>query len=113
MSDFTLDALREEADRKFAPTRIDVGGGVVVELESALRLPKNKRAKVQELEAEISSLQEKEGTTIEDLIALIHELFRQVAKKDANKLISALGDDIGVTLSVMEKYSEGTQLGEA
>ena len=43
---FTLDALRSETIRRYAPTVIDLGGGSEVELSSILRLREKDRKEV-------------------------------------------------------------------
>jgi len=45
---FTLDALRAETIRRYAPTVIDLGGGSEVELSSILRLREKDRKQVLE-----------------------------------------------------------------
>ncbi|APC43176.1 tail assembly chaperone [Mycobacterium phage Jaan] len=58
---FTLDSLREETLRRYAPTKIELSDGSQVELKSVLKLKKKAREAVQEALKEIDNLDELAG----------------------------------------------------
>ena len=54
---FTLDALRQETIRRYAPTEVDLGDGETVELKSLLRLREKDRKAVVAAIEEINALE--------------------------------------------------------
>ncbi|QFG11538.1 tail assembly chaperone [Mycobacterium phage Maminiaina] len=122
---FTLDSVREEVEREFAPVTVDMPEGSVV-LRNVLRVPKLRRDKVFKLIDELEAATKDEaGKPIpEDQLGMEHmertagiavELIRLVADSDklAEILCGILEDDVALTLAVFGKWMEVTQPGEA
>lgn len=114
---FTLDSMREEIEREFAPCVIDLGGGDTVTLQNILRLPKKLRETVFKL------LDDMNDDTDEDTGLAATEKSAEIALKilplvaDSEKLgkqlVAAIEDDLALTLRVFSNWMEGTQVGEA
>lgn len=118
---FTLDSLREEVEKEFAPVKIDIGNGTEVVLQNVLRLGKTDREKVAGLLGSLEAL-EKAGheadedsaeDAIEEMIAVVHKVIALVAKDHGDKLVAQLGDDVPLTMKVVNRWMEATQPGEA
>lgn len=109
MSSFSLDDIRAAADAKYGSTDIEFGD-TVVHLLNPLRMPKAQRDKLVNIQKEM----EGEGDEI-DQVAVFQNAIRTVAQTaaQANALIKAVGDDLGVLAEVFERYTEGQQVGEA
>jgi hypothetical protein len=108
LATYSLDQIREAAEAKYGSTDIDVGGRKI-SLLNPLRLPKRKRDKLTEIQAQLS------GEAEVDQGALLEEALRCVAatESQARCLLDEVGDDLALLVSVFEKYSEGTQAPEA
>ena len=113
---FTLDALREEVEKEFAPVKIVVSDGSEVTLRNLLRLNKRDRDRVLEklkvLESIEKSESEEEGSDIDRLVETAVEIVTLVAD-DGKKLAKELDGDISLVLKVLEVWMESTQPGEA
>lgn len=103
MATFTLDDIRAAADKKYGHTEI---GDVV--LLNPLRLPKAKRD-------ELISLQDKLGEDDADQEKLLADAIRLVAQneKKADELLDEISEDLAMLVTVFEKYSGESQVGEA
>lgn len=119
---FTLDSMREEIERQFAPCEIDLGGGNVVTLRNVLRLPKKDRDVVYALLDELGDTQKDDagedetglsGTEAAAEIAL--KIIPLVAEnqRSGEQLVEAIGDDLALTLRVFSSWMNGSQAGEA
>ncbi|QGH78026.1 tail assembly chaperone [Mycobacterium phage LoneWolf] len=122
---FTLDSVREEVEREFAPVTVDMAEGSVV-LRNVLRVPKLRRDKVFKLIDELeAATKDEDGKEIpaeslgmehmEKTAGIAVELIRLVADSDklGEILCTALEDDVALTLAVFGKWMEVTQPGEA
>lgn len=113
---FTLDSLREEVEREFAPVKIVVSDGSEVTLRNILRLPKKQREKVMEklrvLESAEKSDDEGDSDQIGRLAAAAIEVLALVADH-SDKLVEDLDGDAGVILKVLGVWMESSQPGEA
>lgn len=116
---FTLDSMREEIEREFAPCVFDLGDGKTVTLQNILRLPKKLRDSVYALLDELDEIQKND----EDTGLSATEKSAQVALKilplvaDSEKLgrvlVESIEEDLALTLRVFSAWMEGTQTGEA
>lgn len=111
-NNFSLDDIREAADKKYGSTFITVAGEDV-ELVNVLRLSKDKRN-------ELSAIQEsadkaEEGGEDVDIEEVLAKSLRLVAKSSAqaDRLINAIDGDLALLSQVFEVYSSETNLGEA
>jgi len=107
-STFTLDSLREEADRLYKPLTIPLSDGTESVLKNILRL--NAKARAGVLEA-IDAIN-KEESSVEELIANVDVIIKAVAT-NATKLLKDLDGDLAVSMKLIEKWTSGTQLPEA
>lgn len=115
---FTLDAIREVAERKYGSTEIDLGDGTVVELQSILRLNSSDRKSIQTKLKELEELSDsdetgQDGELDEGLVEIASDILLMVAKSNGKKLIREIGGDLVVTMQVLEAWLEDTQPGEA
>ncbi|MCA2331638.1 phage tail assembly protein [Mycobacterium avium] len=116
---FTLDALKEETQKKFAPVVIGMSDGSEVKLSSVLRLPKESRKLVSTTIEQLDDLEPEEDdpASIELLTEALSKVFNVIADKPA-KLLKELDDeDPMVKLHLMGEviglWIGETQLGEA
>lgn len=107
MATITLDSIRSAADKKFAPTTIDIGDRVV-ELVNPIRLPRKVRERLGQVGEEMRA----EGA---DPVAVLQNALKLVAAtpEDGKALVAALGDDLAVVLAAFEAYTSEQEVGEA
>lgn len=116
---FTLDSMREEADKKFgAPVTITVSDGSEVRLRNILRLNKAARDAVQKGLEQIQDHNDKpeDDQDTGDAFALgdaVFAILEVAAGADAKKLLKELDGDIAVGLEVLNAWLEDSQVGEA
>ncbi|AHJ88682.1 tail assembly chaperone [Mycobacterium phage RhynO] len=113
---FTLDSLREEADKTFAPVKVELSDGSHVTLRNLLRLAKNDRKKVLATLETLRSDEDKEGKTLDEIDTMVDavtEVLKVVAGKDATKLVKELDGDLGMLMGVLNHWLEETAPGEA
>jgi hypothetical protein len=120
---FTLDSLRAETIRRYAPTQVDLGDGDVVELKSILRLGEKDRKAVLDAIEEINDLEYSDET--EDDLAewadLVSEACGKVFKLIASspkKLVARLDHEdpairANLHTAVLTRWVGESQLGEA
>lgn len=117
---FTLDSLREEADKKFAPVKIGMSDGTEVTLKNLLRLGESDRKMVTKNLAIINPPEDakpEEGeddglSRVDELAKAGTEILSKVAD-DPRKLLKELDGDTGLIMQVLTTWMEGTQSGEA
>jgi|APGre2960657404_1045060.scaffolds.fasta_scaffold06014_3 hypothetical protein len=108
---FTLDSLREEVEREFAPVQIELSDGTVVTLRHLLRLPKSTRDKVIDT---LKALETEEGEEqdVDGMIDAATAVLKMVADQGA-RLVKELDGDVTLTMRVLERWMKTTQPGEA
>lgn len=117
---FTLDSMREEIEKEFAPCQIEVEGKTLT-LRNLLRVPKKNREEIYALLDELGELQRVDD---EDGSSLVNtEKSAQIALRilplvaDSEKLgralVESIEDDLALSLRVFSRWMEGTQAGEA
>jgi hypothetical protein len=114
---FTLDAMREEIEREFAPFQIKVDGEKLT-LRNLLRVPKTRRDEVYGLLDELSAAQDSvEGTlsATEKSAQIALKIIPLVAddEKLARKLVENIEDDLALTLRLFNVWMEATQSGNS
>jgi hypothetical protein len=114
---FTLQSIREEADRSFRPVVITLADGSECTLSNLLRLPKKQRLEVTRL---LKKLEHLEGNDPDDLESDDVDVFLETASQilcvvgdKGKKLVAEIDSDLTVTMKVMEKWMDSTQSGEA
>jgi len=110
----TLDSIRAAVEAKYGSYDIEITEGDVCKLRNPLRLDKDERNQLRELQERINT-EPGEGEEAPDQETLLQEAIVLVAehKPTAKKLIRAIGDDLAVLVQIFEGYSEGAQVGEA
>ena len=114
---FTLDSIREEADRSFRPVVIELSDGTECVLSNLLRLPKKQRVEVTRLLKKLEHMDGADQDSLDDdevdvFLDTATEVLSIVADK-GKKLIAEIDGDLTVTMKVMEKWMESTSSGEA
>jgi Mycobacteriophage tail assembly protein len=113
---FTLDALREEVEKEFAPIELVVSDGTTVTLRNLLRLPKKERdqvlAKLKVLESLDKSGESQDANEVDLLASTAVEILVLVSDH-GKKLADELGDDLSIILKVLSVWMESSQPGEA
>lgn len=115
---FTLDSMREEIEREFAPFQVEMPGGKLLTLRNILRVPKKNRETVYEYLDQISEAQKDEEDSLgstEKSAQIALQILPLVAdnEKLGRQLVEQIEDDLALTLRVFSKWMEGTQVGEA
>lgn len=102
--------VEAEANEKYGPFVLeDVPGGDVT-LRNVIRLTKNERQRVSELNATMKSAK----GDVNAILAAAAELLELVAAGDGGaRLVEALADDPPKIMAVLNLYMEATQPGEA
>lgn len=121
---FTLDALREETIRRYAPTEVDLGDGDTIELRPLLRLREKERKAVMDAIAEINKLDYDDDADddaiaewAEGVIAACAKVYK-IITPSFKKLMSALDhDDVTIKANlytaVLSRWVGESQVGEA
>lgn len=114
---FTLDSIRQEADRSFRPVIIELSDGTECVLSNLLRLPKGQRLQVTRLLKKLEHLEGEDADNLEQddvdvFLETATEVLSIVADK-GKKLVAEIDGDLTVTMKVMEKWMESTSSGEA
>lgn len=114
---FTLDSMREEADRTFgAPVEIGLSDGTTVPLANYLRLPQKIREEISANLDLINSTYENEDATAADQNTATDAVFRILelgARQHAQRLLADIDGDLGIATVVLNTWMEHTQVGEA
>lgn len=124
MATFTLDDIRAAADAQYGSLDIPLSAkkNDVVRLLNPLRMSDTQRKALQGIQNRINEIgKDEEGneTPTEDAIAeqtdLIKEMLLTVAENRiaGQKLLDVLNGDLAALMVVFERYTEGTQAGEA
>ena len=112
---FTLDSLREEVEKEFAPVKIGLSDGTEATLRSLVRLNKKTREEVLSTLKALQSVSDSEETTIEDVDTMVDaatKILESVAT-NGKKLVKELDGDLSLTMRVLEAWLEASQPGEA
>lgn len=99
-----LDFIRDAADKKYAAFEVDLGKGDSISLTNPLRMSKEQREKLADLDA-------KEFDDIIDYFMAAWELASSA--EGAARLREALGDEPALHATLFELYTKGVELGEA
>lgn len=111
---WTLEDLDREIEKKYAPLVLKIGDQEFT-MVSLLRVPKKVRAEVQKRLSDLNSSEdENQEVSEDDTIAALQFVFTSVTKDNKGRaLVRALGDDLVRYTTLMEKWQEATQPGEA
>jgi hypothetical protein len=114
---FTLDAMRSEIEKEFAPFQLEIDGKTLT-LQNLLRVPKKHREEVYGLLDELAAVSDKDDegslTSTEKSAQIALKIIPLVADnaKLAGVLVANIEDDLALTLRVFSKWMGATQAGE-
>lgn len=110
---FTLDDIREAAEKKYGSFDIELGDGEV-SLLNPLRLPKAKRDALIALQDQLDSAGEDDESKVDEE-ALLDDMIGLVAATpgQAKALLKALNGDLAMKVTIFNEYGQSTQAGEA
>lgn len=118
---FTLDAMREEIEKEFAPFQIEIDGKTLT-LKNLLRVPRKNRDQVYALLDEMAEIQKAESedggsglSSTEKSAQIALHIIPLVSddEKLAKQLVAQIEDDLALTLRVFSSWMDKTQAGEA
>lgn len=111
MATFTLDELRAEVEREFAPLVVPLSDGTKCTLGNLLRLPAKVRNQVMETLKAMES-QDGESQDVETTLAAANEVIKLVAD-NGHRLVKELDGDVALTVLLIRKWMSETSVGEA
>ena len=110
---FSLDSLREEADKAYAPLKVALSDGSEVVLRNLLRLKKDVRTEVFDLLKKLEETEEQSGQDhVDNLLGIVEELIRKVADR-GDDLLNELDGDIALSMQILNGWLGESQAGEA
>jgi len=115
---FTLDAMRAAVEKEFAPFQMELPDGKVITLKNLLRVPKKNRDQVYALLDEMSVLQKDDTSGLastEKSAQIALKIIPLVAdsEKLGKELVSAIEEDLALTLRVFSTWMDSSNAGEA
>ena len=108
---FTLESLREEAERKYAPCPIELPDGTVVTLQNLIRLPSKVRTQVYDTLKLLEN--DDDGDTDFDAMVDAASKVLEMVADDGPRLVKELGGDVALMMLLIERWMQNTQPGEA
>jgi hypothetical protein len=113
---YSLDALRDDLDKEFAPLKLHIDGEEVV-LRNLLRLPEKDRSAVLAALKAVEDAQVDDESGVDELDVLVkhmQDLLQVVAAEGkGKKLVGAIGGDMALYMKIVQMWVEVTQPGEA
>ena len=111
---FTLDSMREEVEKEFAPFQMELEDGKVVTLRNLLLIPKKDRDIIYALLDELGELQKAEGSGLvntEKSAQVALQIIPLVAdsEKLGKQLVAAIEEDLALTLRVFSSWMGNDQ----
>lgn len=112
---FSLDSLRQEADKAFAPLQVTLADGSEVVLRNLLRLGKTAREDVSTLLDHLKELQDAEESGLSHVNQMSEtiEQILQLAADRGPELLAELDGDLATAMQVLNTWMSSTQAGEA
>lgn len=114
---FTLDMIRDAAEKKYGSFEVEIAEGEIVQLLNPMRMSKAKRVELHKLQARMDALGKADEADLEgvDEEAVIEEMLTCVCESapKAKKLLKALGDDLAMKIALFNEYGSHTSAGEA
>ena len=104
---FSLDSLREEIEKQFAPVQLEIGSKTVT-LSNMMRLPKKKRDFVMESLKELEN-EDKNDIDIEEIAV---NVLAEVSDNPA-LVRRGLKDELALSMKILNLWMSSTQVGEA
>jgi hypothetical protein len=112
---FTLDSLREEVEKQYAPVTITLADGSEVLLRNLLRLPRKLREEALETLRELENVEQDSAdeSSVDKMTEVASSVLDLVAESGGKRLIRELDGDLTLTMKVLQRWMESTQVGEA
>lgn len=112
MATFTLDDLKNEVSKKYAPIVIQNGTDEYV-LQNLLQLPEKKRDAILSVMDNKTEIEE-DSDTLNDDVTMFKEIIVLAEKDDrGQELLDLLGDNFALIVELANKWLETSQPGEA
>jgi hypothetical protein len=113
MAKFTLADIRAEAERRYAPTVIELSDGTEIVLQNILNLDDKTSNKVEKALRELSATNDDDDRDVGSVRESALELLKLIAGKNGDKLADELGGNLAGILILIERWTNGSQVGEA
>ena len=113
MAKFTLDDIRKEAERRYAPTVIELSDGTVCTLENILNLDDTVSNKVEKTLKELSASGEDDDKDVSAIRDSAITLIKLIGGRNGEKLVDELGGNLARIMIVIEHWTSSAQVGEA
>lgn len=112
---FTLDDIRAAADKKYGSTDIPLDEERTLHLVNVLQLPKEDRKKLKAVQSDLDAEKAEENDDEDAQVEMLRNAIRIIAKEKAlaEELFTALGDNLAYLAVIFDRYTEGTEAGEA
>lgn len=105
---FTLDAIRDAAEKKYGHTEIVVDEHTTVRLLNPLRLKKDKRDALINIQDVLTEENVDQTEVFGNAIRLVCD-----DEDAANRMLDMIGDDLALLAEIFSTYSASASLGEA
>lgn len=111
----TLDDIKEATAAKYRGLDVQLTKTRSVELRNVMRLPKEQRAKVFELQQTANQEDENGNTDIEAAEQAVWDMIALVIgnQDDYEALVAAIDGDFATAQQILGEYGEATAVGEA
>jgi hypothetical protein len=113
MAKFTLDDIRAEAERRYAPTVIELSDGTGCTLENMLNLDDKTFSKVDKALKELSASGDDDDKDLAAIRDSATTLLTLIGGKNGEKLVDELGGNLARIMIVIEHWTSASQVGEA
>lgn len=112
MAKFTLDDIRAEAERRYAPTVLELSDGSTCVLENILNLDDKVSNKVERALKELSATGEDDDKDVAAIRESAITLLKLIGGKNGEKLVDELGGNLARIMIVIEKWTSASQVGK-
>jgi hypothetical protein len=113
MAKFTLDDIRAEAERRYAPTVVELSDGTNCTLENILNLDDKTSNKVEKALKDLSATGEDDDKDVGSIRESATTLLTLIGGKNGAKLVEELDGNLARIMIVIEHWTSSTQVGEA
>jgi hypothetical protein len=113
MAKFTLADIKAEAERRYAPTVVELSDGTTCVLENILNLDDKVSNKVERALKELSATSEDDDKDVASIRESATTLLTLIGGKNGEKLVAELGGNLARIMIVIEHWTSASQVGEA
>ncbi len=111
MATYTLDELRAEVERDYAPLTVTLSDGTECTLKHMLRLPSKVRIQVVETLKKMEPADDEDADLDVTVDAAIQVL--KLVCDNGPRLVKELDGDAAITMKLLERWVSATSVGEA